>query len=280
MDKPNSLIINAALTGVIPKRSDSPFVPLTPEEIVEDALACAGAGASIVHIHVRDELGQPTAAPDRYAGVIREIRKTRPDLIICASTSGRREPDLRNRSAVLDLTGDEKPDMASLTLGSMNFFRESSINSPETIQQLACTMRDRGIKPELELFEPGMIQYARYLEKKGMIQPPWYANIMLGSLGTSPAEPRSLVHMIRGLPETTVWSVAGIGRYQLDMNALAVVMGGHVRTGLEDNLHYDRARKVPATNVDLIRRAVRIAAEVEREIASCAQARTMLDLQR
>lgn len=272
------LIINSAITGMVPMKGNSPHVPIAPNEIIDDALACAEAGASMLHLHARDADGAPTWNPDVYGEIITGIRAERPDLVLCTSLSGRRVSDIDKRAAVLDLDGDAKPDMGSLTLGSLNFAREPSQNSPEIIQELARRMLERGIKPELEAFEPGMIHYAKYLQKKGLIKGPWYINILLGSLGTSPGEIRQLSHMVDMLPEDAVWGGAGIGSSQLEINAAAVVMGGHVRVGLEDNLHYDVARSRLATNVQLIERVRRIADEMEREIAVPEEVREMLDI--
>lgn len=275
---PPKLIINAALTGAVPTRADTAHVPLTPEEIVADALACAAAGASVLHLHARDAMGQPTWEPDVYRRILAPIRQARPELILCVSTSGRREQDVERRAAVLDLDGDAKPDLASLSAGSMNFVNEVSVNQPATIQELARRMSDRGIKPELEFFEPGMIHYAKYLTRKGYLKSPWYANVLLGSLGTSPADMRNLSHMVDMLPPDTIWFGAGIGRFQLQVNAAAIVMGGHVRVGLEDNLHYDVGRTQLETNARLIERLVQIAALMERDVASPAEARQIIGL--
>jgi 3-keto-5-aminohexanoate cleavage enzyme len=274
----NKLIINAAITGVVPTKSNTPHIPLTPHEIIDDALACLEAGAAMLHLHARDADGEPTWDPDIYGEIITGIRAERPDAVLCASLSGRRVSDVNKRAAVLDLDAAARPDMGSLTLGSLNFVREPSINSPETIQELARRMLERGVKPELEVFEPGMIHYAKYLQKKELIKGPWYVNILLGSLGTSPGEVRQLAHMVDMLPEDAIWGGAGIGSAQLEINAAAVVMGGNVRVGLEDNLYYDSARSRLATNVQLIERVKRIAAEMERPVATSAEVREMLDM--
>ncbi len=274
------LIINTAITGMVPMKGNSPHVPISPNEIVDDALACAEAGAAMLHLHARDADGAPTWNPDIYGEIITRIRADRPDIILCTSLSGRRVSDVDKRAAVLDLDGDAKPDMGSLTLGSLNFSREPSQNSPETIQELARRMLERGIKPELEAFEPGMIHYAKYLQKKGLIKGPWYINILLGSLGTSPGEIRQLSHMVDMLPADAVWGAAGIGSCQLGINAAALIMGGHVRVGLEDNLHYDVARSRLATNVQLIERISRLAGEFERGIAIPEEVRVMLDIRK
>jgi len=272
------VIINAALTGMVPTKENTPHVPLTIEEIAADVEAVAEAGAAIVHLHPRDENGQPTCDPEIYRRLIGTVRTRCPDMIICASCSGRIESDVDARGVALTFEGDLKPDMASLTCGSMNFPHQASVNAPQTIVELARRMKDRGIKPEVEAFEPGMINYARHLIHKNLVDEPIYVNILLGNLGTSSATAASLSHMLDLLPEGSVWSVAGIGRYQLNVNTLALAMGGHVRVGLEDNPYYDWGEKSPATNRMLVERVVRIARELGRPPATPRQAREIIGL--
>ena len=276
MDK---LIINAAITGMVPTKDDNPNVPITPDEIVADAKRCQDAGASIVHIHARDESGQPTYKKEIYYEIMTRIRKECPELLICGSTSGRVYKEFWQRAEVLSPGPGCQPDLASLTLGSMNFPMQASVNAPEVIQALAKTMNERGIVPEWELFDFGMIDYAQFLISRGTLCKPYYANILLGSLGTLSATPYNLASMVRALPEGTVWSGAGIGRFQFFVNSMAVTMGGHVRVGLEDNLFYDPVEKTqPATNAGLIDRVVKVARAVRREIASPPEARQIIGL--
>jgi uncharacterized protein (DUF849 family) len=165
-----------------------------------------------------------------------------------------------------------------LTLGSLNFRSGASVNAPETIQGLARAMRERGIVPELEIFEFGMLDYAHHLIKEGVLGTPLYGNILLGSLGTLSATPYNLAAMVRNLPENMVWSATGIGRFQFQVNAMALSMGGHVRVGLEDNLWYDDVRTLQATNAGLIDRIVQLARAMGREIATPAEARVMIGM--
>ncbi len=272
------VIINAALTGMVPTKEDTPHVPITIEEIAADVEAVAEAGASVVHLHPRDENGQPTCDPEIYRRLIGTVRSRCPEIIICASCSGRIESDVDVRGVALTFEGDLKPDLASLTCGSMNFPQQASVNAPQTIMELAKRMKDRGIKPEIEVFEPGMINYARYLIRKNLVDEPIYVNILLGNLGTSSATALDLGHMVTLLPEGSVWSVAGIGRYQLTANTLSLATGGHVRVGLEDNLYYDWQHRTHATNCMLVERVVRIASELGRPPATPHQAREMIGL--
>lgn len=276
MDK---LIINAALTGMVPTKSDTPHIPITPEEIIEDACRCRDSGASIVHLHARDEQGQPTYRKEIYAEILQGVREACPDVILCVSTSGRVFKSFEERSEVLELS-DPAPEMASLTLGSMNFPKIESVNSPEMIRSLAVKMQDLGIVAEWECFEIGMAEYASYLIDHGILRSPYYCNILLGSLGTLSATEFNANAAIKALPEGVTWAIAGIGRYQFAMNSLAIKLGGHVRIGLEDNLWYDDARTRLATNADLIDRVVDIASGAGREIATPDEARTMIGIQK
>jgi uncharacterized protein (DUF849 family) len=201
-----------------------------------------------------------------------------PDIVICVTTSGRVFGDPERRGEVLDLDGAVKPDMASLTLGSMNFPREASVNAPGTIQALAERMRERGIVPELEVFDVGMLDYARYLIERGVLRKPFYFNFLLGSLGTLAATPLHLAQLAAAVPSGATWAAAGIGRFQLPMNAMAVAMGGHVRVGLEDNLYLDTEKQAPATNLSLVERVVGIARAMGRPVATCAEARRRIGL--
>jgi uncharacterized protein (DUF849 family) len=272
------LVVNVALTGMVPTKFDNPAVPVTPSEIVDDAERCVRAGASIVHVHARDGHGAPTWRGEVYAEIVGGIRERCPGAIVCVSTSGRSWSELERRAEVLDLEGPLRPDLASLTLGSLNFPKQASVNDPETIVALAERMRERGIVPELEVFDLGMTDYARFLVDRGVLRPPFVFNILLGSLGTLAATPLNLAMVSRALPEGSFWAGAGIGRFQLAMNTLAIASGGHVRVGLEDNLWLDVDKTRPATNLALVERLASIARAAERPIATPAEARALLGL--
>ncbi len=270
------LIINAALTGMVPAKENTPYVPITVKEIIEDSILCCKAGASIVHLHIRDEYGKPAYQKEIYAEIIRGIRVQCPDLIICVSTSGRVHNTFEKRSQVLELEGEVKPDMGSLTMGSLNFANQASINTPEMIEMLARKMKDNGIVPEIEIFEAGMINTAKVLIKKGVLVKPFYFNLLLGSVYSAPGTLFDLACMVKSLPPDVYWGAAGIGKFQLNMNLAAILMGGNVRVGLEDNIYYDNEKNTLATNEMLIQRIVRLAKEVGREISTPQEARDMV----
>jgi 3-keto-5-aminohexanoate cleavage enzyme len=254
IEKNNDLIISLAPTGMIPTRAMTRHVPLTPKEIIADVLKCRKLGVTTVHLHARDDNGEATYKRDVYAEIIRGIRKVDKDIVLCVSTSGRSVNEIERRSDVLDLEGDLKPDMASLTLSSLNFNKTASVNSPDIIKALAKKMATKNIKPELEVFDVGMINYAKYLIKKELLAPPYYFTLLLGNIACAQANLMHLGYMIHELPDDSFYSVAGIGNAQLTMNAVSIAYGGGVRIGLEDNIWFDDKRTRLATNRDLIQR--------------------------
>lgn len=271
------LIVNLALTGMVATKADNPLLPETAQEIAEDCGRCRDLGVSVVHVHARTD-GAPDYRKETYRTIIRRIRERCPDLVICVSCSGRTFPDFAQRADVLQLSGDDRPDLASLTLGSLNFPRQASINPPDIITALARRMQERGIMPELEAFEVGMVDSARRLLAEGILRAPLYFNLFLGSRGTLGCTPLNLGAMLAALPPDSVWSAAGIGRHQLAANMMAIAAGGHVRTGLEDNLHMDAGKNDSASNARLVERIVAIARAAGREPASPNEARSLLGL--
>jgi len=275
----NKLIINFAPTGMIPTKEMTPYVPISVSEIVEDVLEACELGISMVHLHARDpRSGKPTYKAEIFAEIIGGIRRFSPELIVCVSLSGRDFSEFEKRAEPLDLDGDLKPDMGSLILSSVNFNRQASINEPDMIQALALRMKERGICPELEAFDIGMINYARYLEKKALISPPYYFNLLLGNIACAQADLLHAGVMIRDLPERSIWSLAGIGDSQLPMNSVAIAMGGGVRVGLEDHIFFDGERTRLARNKDLLKRIHRIARGHDRPVMKAGELRQVLDL--
>ncbi|MGW8168721.1 MAG: GNAT family N-acetyltransferase [Sulfurovaceae bacterium] len=272
------LIINVCLTGTIPTKRSTRYVPVSVDEIVEDAVKVYDAGARIVHLHARDAEGYPAFEARYYEEMITAIRRERPELICCATTSGRNFKSIEQRSEVLYLTGRAKPDMASLTLGSLNFATGPSMNSLDMIQQLAMIMREQGIKPEMEIFDAGMINVAKYLERHQIISGKKYFNILLGNINTAPATMGDLAYLSSALPADSTWAAAGLGVFQLPMNTAAIAAGGHVRVGIEDAIYYDYKKTRLATNEALVKRIARIAQELQREIATGSETRDMLGI--
>lgn len=280
MKRTPDLIVNFTPTGMIPTKAMTPHVPISVQEIIDDVQRAVEIGISMIHLHARDErTGEPTFEAHVYEKIIAGIRSFSQDLIICVSLSGRNFKEFAQRSAVLQLDGDVKPDMGSLTLSSLNFNKVASVNSPDIIKQLAREMKTRGIAPELEAFDAGMINYARYLEKKQLICPPFYFNLLLGNIACAQADLLHAGIMIRDLPPDSWWSLAGIGDSQLPMNSVAIAMGGGVRVGLEDNIYYDQCRTKLATNADLLHRIHTIAEANGRDVMASASLRRILGLE-
>lgn len=273
------LIINLAPTGLDLTKDTTPNVPIAPDEICTDVMKCAELGVSMVHLHTRDSEGGSTYKKEYYERVIDKIKHKNNDLVIVVSTSGRIFHEFENRSEVLEIDGDLKPDMASLTLSSLNLNRSASMNSPRTIMRLSEKMLFNGIKPELEVFDLGMVNFAHYLIQKELIKPPYYFNILLGNIASAQARLLHLGLIVSELPDNSYWSVGGIGNYQKSANALGIIEADGVRVGLEDNYWYDEARSTLATNYLLVERIVRIAEAVGREIASPGEVRKILELE-
>ncbi|HEX5963237.1 MAG TPA: 3-keto-5-aminohexanoate cleavage protein [Gemmatimonadales bacterium] len=275
------LIVNFCPTGMIPTKAMTPHVPITPPEVIDDACRALELGAAIVHLHAREADGTPTYRGEIYEEMILGIREHFSDAIICVSCSGRNFPEFERRSEVLDLTGPARPDLASLTLTSLDFPTGTSQNAPDMVLALGEKMVKRGIKPELECFDFGMINAANMLIAKGLLgEPPYYFNLLLGSRYSVPATARHLSNMLEDLPPESVWSAAGIGLFQLPMNALAIAMGGHCRVGLEDNIYHGFSRGELATNEGLLQRVAHLSETFGRPLASSARARTLLGLGR
>lgn len=274
------LIVNFTPTGMIPTKSMTRYAAISVQEIIEDVHAAMEIGITMVHLHARDhKFGKPTFKADTYGKIIEGIRKFSKDLVICVSTSGRTYKEFHQRAEVLQLQGEVKPDMASLTLSSLNFNRIASVNAPDMIINLAREMKNRQIMAELEAFDVGMINYAKYLLDKNLLEFPHYFNLILGNIACAQADLFHLGVMLNDLPPHSFWSVGGIGDAQLKMNSISVVSGGGVRVGLEDNIWYDGSRTRLATNKDLLIRIKKIADAIDRNIMPPVDLRQRLHLQ-
>ncbi|MGE5846557.1 MAG: 3-keto-5-aminohexanoate cleavage protein [Ignavibacteria bacterium] len=273
----NKFIFNFTPTGMIPTKEMTPHVPIRPEEIIKDVLEAVELGINMVHLHAREyDTGFPTYKKEIYEEIICGIRKENKDLVICVSTSGRNFSEFEKRSECLELPGELKPDFGSLTLSSLNFNHQASVNAPQMIKALAQKMLDNNIRPELEAFDLGMINYANYLIGKGLIKPPYYFNLILGNIACAQANLLSLGLMIKELPSGSIWSAGGIGNWQLKMNAMSIVEGGGVRVGLEDNIYFDDDRKQLAENRHLVERIAGIARVLGKIPYSPKEAREIL----
>lgn len=274
------LIINLACTGVIPTRAMSPHVPLNQQEIVDDVARCMELGVQMVHLHARDEQGVQTADPERYGRLVEALRALPggKELIIGVTTSGRNDPSFASRALVLDLDGASRPDMASLTLSSLNFMQSASINQPDTIRGLARRMLERGIKPELEVFDLGMANFARVLLAEGLVKAPLYVNVLVGNVAGGQLDLLQVAAILAALPPGCIVSLAGLGRFQLGANGLGLLMTDGVRIGLEDNIWANQQRTLHADNPCLVQRLIQQAALFERIPMAIGEVRKKLGL--
>jgi 3-keto-5-aminohexanoate cleavage enzyme len=269
MDK---LIITVATTGSLPKKKNNPHVPITPSEIIETGVRCESAGASIIHVHVRNLEDESPSTDYRLFEEVYDGLKSRTNLIIQISTGGRAGMAYEQRCERLKL----KPEMASLTTGSVNFPNSVYINSPELIEKLAADMQKYGVKPEMEIFDVSMINNALALTNKNLAKPPLHFDFVLGLKGAIPATVENLVHLKNSIPPDSTWTTTGIGAAQLVMNTHAILMGGHTRVGLEDCIYYRRGEL--ATNERMVERIVRLSKEFGREVTTPDEARKILHL--
>lgn len=268
----NPLIITCAIVGAELTRKDTPYLPLTPDELAISAKEAVDAGASIIHLHIRDEDGHPTQRVDLFEKVTKKIGNLC-DCIIQYSTGGATGTVLKDRCAPLTL----RPEMATISMGTMNFGSDIFENSELTIVTIAKIINEYGIMPELEIFDCAMMETAYRLIKNGCIPEKFHVDFVLGVAGGMGGDINNLVFLVNRLNSGQSWSVAGAGRFQLPLTAHAIAMGGHVRIGLEDNIYYKKGELVKS-NAQLVERVVRIANEMERTIATTNQARDILRL--
>ncbi len=257
------LIINFCPTGMVPMPSQTPHVPISPTEIIEQTQEAYELGITIAHLHARDEQGKPTGDLNIYSQIIEGVRRYCPGLVVCASSSGRTYPEFEKRSAVIEL----RPDMCSLTLSSLNFFDQASMNSPEMIQKLASKMRDYGVRAELECFDLGMINYGKFLIRKELVQPPFYWNLIFGNISGFQARISHMKLAVEELAgEENFIAFGGIGRSQLTANRYAIENGFGVRVGIEDNLWFDEEKTIKASNIMLLKRVHEMRKKQGREL--------------
>ena len=268
-------IITVAITGAVPRKADNPAVPVTPSQQIESTHEAFEAGAALAHIHVRNEDESPSSDPDLFAEVQDGIVKHCPGMIIQFSTGGRgRDQSLRGKPLYLE------PDMASLATGSVNFPNGIYENHPELIAGMAKEMLDRGIKPEIEVFDLSMLYSARKLVDQGLLATPVHVQFVMGIVNAMPVRREILEFLLTELPEIlpgATWTAAGVARHQLQVNRWAAELGGHLRTGLEDNLRFDKTR-LAASNAELVTLAAAQCAEFDRHPATAAEARALLSL--
>lgn len=267
------LIITCALTGAEVTKENNPCVPYTAEEMAQSAYEAYQAGASLLHVHVREDDGTPTQSRERFKVILDAIRKRCPEPILQVSTGG-----------AVGMTDDERlqpveliPEMATLDCGTTNFGDDIFVNTWPSLKVFAKRMLDYKVKPEIEVFDRGMVDNAVRLCKMGLITSPMHFDFVLGVPGGMPATMEDLLHMVRSIPEGSTWTVAGVGRFQFPMAVAAILIGGHARVGLEDNVYYSKGR-LARNNAELVERIARIAKELGREVATPDEARKILHI--
>lgn len=270
----SQVVITAALVGAELTRRETPYLPLTPKEIAEAARLAVEAGAAVLHIHVRDDQGRPTNDASRFTRVLNEIReRCRPVPVLMVSTGGAVGDSFEGRAGGLEAN----PDMASLNAGSVNFGDEVFANPLPFIEFLARRQKERGIKPEIEVYDLSHIETAAALILRGLIDRPAHFQFVMGVRGGIAADQENLQLFASRIPSGSTWTVAGIGRHEFPMAELALRMGGHVRVGLEDNLYLEGGVQAKGSH-ELVAKAVELADRYGREVASVEEARKLLKI--
>lgn len=267
------LILTIAPTGNVPTKELTPHVPITPAEIAAQVYECWQAGAAVAHFHTRDEEGKPTSSLEANIAVMAAMDKYPDcDIIRQLSTGGRAAKTYYDRGRMLPLA----PAMASLATGSSNFPKICNFNDPDTIAYLAEEMNKHDIKPEIEVFDTAMLDYALKLVERGVLKAPLHINLVMGMTGSQPATEKLLFYLYEILPKGCTWGVSIIGQHHVKLSTIAMALGGHVRVGVEDNIYYTKG--VLATNLMLLERMKGIAKAIGRDIATPAEARQILGL--
>lgn len=273
MDLENKVILTVATTGAWPQKKDTPYIPLQPKEIAQDIYDCWKAGASIAHIHVRDDENKASMDFEKFKETIELIRKTDCNIVLNTTTSGGLgiEDEIRMKPFTL-----LKPELASYDCGSMNWAHSTVFeNSPSFLEKLGIRMQEVGVKPEIEIFDAGMVYNALYYLKKGVLKAPLHFQFVLGAPGGMTATVENLVFLKNLIPEGSTWGALGIGKGHLPIMYATLAMGGHLRVGMEDNILYSKG-VLAESNAQFVERAKRLAYEMGKEIATPDEARAIL----
>ena len=265
-------IITVATTGAWPTKENNPNIPLTPREIADDVFECYKAGASVAHLHMRDDQGKGTMSTEKFEETVKLIRE-KCDIILNLTTSGDLDATDETRQAHLKAI---KPEMASYDCGSMNWGHNALfINHPKFLEDLGQTMQDFGVKPEVEIFDAGMVYNSLYYLKKGILKAPVHYQFVLGAAGGTTATVENLVYLKNLIPEGSTWSAIGIGRGHMPILMSAIAMGGHIRVGMEDNVLFAKGQ-LAESNAQFVRRAANLIIEFGNQVASVADAKEIL----
>jgi uncharacterized protein (DUF849 family) len=268
----NKVIITVAPTGAWPSKENNPNIPLTPREIADDVVACWKAGAAVAHLHMRDDAGKGSMNKGKFREAVTMIRD-RCDIVLNLTTSGDLDATDEDRMAHLI---ELKPELASYDCGSMNWMHNSVfLNHPVFLEKLGKVMKENGVKPEIEVFDSGMLYNALYYAKKGVLASPMHFQFVLGAAGGTAATVENLVYLKSLMPEGSTWSALGIGKGHLPILLATLALGGHIRVGMEDNVLFTRDR-LAASNSEFVERTVRLIGEADKAVATPAEAREIL----
>lgn len=273
----NKVIITAALTGAVTPKEINGNIPLTPEEIAKDAYACWKAGASVVHLHMRDDEGRGTMDKNKFRETVALIKSYKDcDVVINFTSSGAAQATDEERMAHIK---ESKPEIASFDAGTFNWMPNMVfMNSPQFLEKLGTCLKDNDVKPEIEIFDSGMIGIANYYSKREILPKTLHFQFVLGVLGGMEATLDNLLILKNKIPQDATWSAFGIGKGHMPILFATLALGGHVRVGLEDNVYYSKG--VPATNVQLVERAARAVEVFGKQVATPEEARVILGLKR
>jgi len=270
------VIITVAVTGAFPTKEHNPNIPLTPKEIANDVYECYKAGAAIAHLHMRDENGKGTMDKEKFKETV-ELIKNKCDIILNLTTSGDLNATDETRMAHLI---ELKPEMASYDAGSMNWMHSGIfLNTPPFLEKLGETMLENKVKPEIEIFDAGMIYNSFHYVKKGSLMTPAHYQFVLGADGGTAATVENLVYLKSLIPQDATWSALGIGKWHVPILFATIALGGHVRVGMEDNVYYAKGR-LAKSNAEFVARAGRLILEANKEIATPNEAREILNLRK
>ncbi len=274
-DLENKVILTVAVTGAWPSKDDNPAVPLTPREIADDVYACWKAGASVAHIHVRDDEGKASMSYEKFEEALGYIRKTDCDIVLNTTTSGGigLTDDIRMKPFI-----ELRPEMASYDCGTMNWMHTTVFeNRPEFLEKLGLKMQDCNVKPEIEIFDAGMVYNALYYLKQGVLKAPLHFQFCLGTPGGMAATVENLVFLKNLIPQGSTWSAFGVGKGHIPILFATLALGGNIRIGMEDNVYYSKG-VLAESNVQFVERAKRIITEFGKGVATPDEARKILNI--
>ncbi len=271
----DKVIVTAAVCGAVPTKADNTNLPTQPREIADAVIECYEAGAAVAHIHVRDDSDNPTMSIEKFTETVSLIRKSECPILLNLTTSG--APNVTDEDRMRPFV-ELKPELASFDAGTMNWLHSGVfMNEPRFLEKLGMKMQEVGVKPEIEIFDMGMLNTALYYLKKGILQAPLHFQICLGAPGGLTADVESLLYVVNHLPENCTWGTFGIGKGAMEITLAALALGGNIRTGFEDNVYFNRG-ELATSNAQFVKRVADLAKLANKKLATPDEARTILGL--